>query len=83
MLTSGAHIRLECEGALPLPVGRVHNQKQREPPVGRGWGLWANKNVTLTLSWNVVPNAGILPLITGSGHMSLPFPETYETPRSY
>ncbi|XP_018591261.1 signal peptidase complex subunit 3 [Scleropages formosus] len=48
-----------------------------------GNGLRANKNVTLTLSWNVVPNAGILPLITGSGHMSLPFPETYETPRSY
>ncbi|GAB5570118.1 signal peptidase complex subunit 3 [Prionailurus iriomotensis] len=32
-----------------------------------GNGLKGNRNVTLTLSWNVVPNAGILPLVTGSG----------------
>lgn len=43
----------------------------------------ANKNITLTLSWNVVPNAGILPLVAGNGHISLPFPDTYETTRSY
>ncbi|KAJ8407447.1 hypothetical protein AAFF_G00273040 [Aldrovandia affinis] len=48
-----------------------------------GNGLRANKNITLTLSWNVVPNAGILPLVTGSGHKSLPFPESYETTKSY
>ncbi|NXU81073.1 SPCS3 peptidase, partial [Oreotrochilus melanogaster] len=42
-----------------------------------------NRNVTLTLSWNVVPNAGILPLVTGSGHVSVPFPDTYETTKSY
>eukprot|EP00064_Thunnus_orientalis_P017910 superscaffoldBa00003947_g17996 len=48
-----------------------------------GNGLRANKNITLTLSWNVVPNAGILPLVAGSGHVSLPFPETYETTKSY
>ena len=42
-----------------------------------------NKNITLTLSWNVVPNAGILPLVAGKGHVSLPFPDTYETTRSY
>ncbi|KAI1887562.1 hypothetical protein AGOR_G00191590 [Albula goreensis] len=48
-----------------------------------GNGLRANKNITLTLSWNVVPNAGILPLVTGSGHKSLPFPEAYETTKSY
>ncbi|KAJ8271775.1 hypothetical protein COCON_G00106340 [Conger conger] len=48
-----------------------------------GNGLRANKNITLTLSWNVVPNAGILPLVTGSGHKSLPFPEAYETAQSY
>uniref|UniRef100_A0A8B9P2W7 Signal peptidase complex subunit 3 n=1 Tax=Apteryx owenii TaxID=8824 RepID=A0A8B9P2W7_APTOW len=30
-----------------------------------GNGLKGNRNVTLTLSWNVVPNAGILPLVTG------------------
>ncbi|KAL7877195.1 hypothetical protein SRHO_G00038380 [Serrasalmus rhombeus] len=48
-----------------------------------GNGLRANKNITLTLSWNVVPNAGILPLVMGSGHVSLPFPDTYETAKSY
>ncbi|NWU71257.1 SPCS3 peptidase, partial [Pterocles burchelli] len=48
-----------------------------------GNGLKGNRNVTLTLSWNVVPNAGILPLITGSGHVSVPFPDTYETTKSY
>lgn len=42
-----------------------------------------NRNVTLTLSWNVVPNAGILPLVTGSGHVSVPFPDTYEITKSY
>ncbi|RLW09049.1 hypothetical protein DV515_00002722, partial [Chloebia gouldiae] len=44
-----------------------------------GNGLKGNRNITLTLSWNVVPNAGILPLVTGSGHVSVPFPDTYET----
>lgn len=48
-----------------------------------GNGLKGNRNVTLTLSWNVVPNAGILPLVTGSGHVSVPFPDTYEIMKSY
>ncbi|KAF4090809.1 hypothetical protein AMELA_G00055800 [Ameiurus melas] len=48
-----------------------------------GNGLRANRNVTLTLSWNVVPNAGILPLVMGSGHVSVPFPESYESTKSY
>ncbi|MBN3300043.1 SPCS3 peptidase, partial [Amia calva] len=48
-----------------------------------GSGLRANKNITLTLSWNVVPNAGILPLVMGSGHKSIPFPESYEATKSY
>uniref|UniRef100_A0A8C3A907 Signal peptidase complex subunit 3 n=1 Tax=Cyclopterus lumpus TaxID=8103 RepID=A0A8C3A907_CYCLU len=48
-----------------------------------GNGLRANKNITLTLSWNVVPNAGVLPLVAGSGQVSLPFPEAYETTKSY
>uniref|UniRef100_A0A8C1XVF7 Signal peptidase complex subunit 3 n=1 Tax=Cyprinus carpio TaxID=7962 RepID=A0A8C1XVF7_CYPCA len=48
-----------------------------------GSGLRANKNITLILSWNVVPNAGILPSVMGSGHKSLAFPETYETAKSY
>ncbi|KFV19765.1 Signal peptidase complex subunit 3, partial [Tauraco erythrolophus] len=46
-----------------------------------GNGLTGNRNVTLTLSW--IPNAGILPLVTGSGHMSVPFPDTYETTKNY
>ncbi|TKC38480.1 hypothetical protein EI555_006584 [Monodon monoceros] len=45
--------------------------------------MLGNRNVTLTLSWNVVPNAGILPLVTGSGHVSVPFPDTYEITKSY
>ncbi|ERE89602.1 signal peptidase complex subunit 3-like protein [Cricetulus griseus] len=48
-----------------------------------GNGLKGNRNVTLTLSWNVVPNAGILPLVTGSGHVSVPFPDKYEITKSY
>ncbi|KAG5286396.1 hypothetical protein AALO_G00014360 [Alosa alosa] len=48
-----------------------------------GNGLRSNKNITLTLSWNVVPNAGILPLVMGSGYISLPFPDAYETTKSY
>ncbi|NWR68850.1 SPCS3 peptidase, partial [Centropus unirufus] len=48
-----------------------------------GNGLKGNKNITFTLSWNVVPNAGILPLVTGSGHVSVPFPDTYEITKSY
>ncbi|MBN3284065.1 SPCS3 peptidase, partial [Polyodon spathula] len=48
-----------------------------------GNGLRGNKNITLTLSWNVVPNAGILPLVMGSGHTSVPFPDAYEATKSY
>ncbi|NXG24704.1 SPCS3 peptidase, partial [Grallaria varia] len=48
-----------------------------------GNGLKGNRNITLTLSWNVVPYAGILPLVTGSGHVSVPFPDTYEVTKSY
>ncbi|KAJ1215716.1 hypothetical protein NDU88_003324 [Pleurodeles waltl] len=48
-----------------------------------GNGLKGNQNITLTLSWNVVPNAGILPLVSGSGHISVPFPEAYETTKTY
>ncbi|KAK9398981.1 signal peptidase complex subunit 3 [Crotalus adamanteus] len=48
-----------------------------------GNGLKGNRNVTLTLSWNVVPNAGILPLVTGAGHISVPFPDTYKMAKSY
>nr|XP_044996564.1 signal peptidase complex subunit 3-like [Jaculus jaculus] len=48
-----------------------------------GNGLRGNRNVTLTLSWNVIPNAGILPLVTGSGRVSVPFPDAYEITKSF
>ncbi|XP_061628598.1 signal peptidase complex subunit 3-like [Phyllopteryx taeniolatus] len=48
-----------------------------------GDGLRGNQNITLTLSWNVIPNAGGLPLVAGSGYVSLPFPEQYDTAENY
>jgi len=42
-----------------------------------GHGLKSNKNVTLTLAWNLIPNAGTLPKISAlSGHR-LEFPDEY------
>ncbi|XP_060692606.1 signal peptidase complex subunit 3-like [Hemiscyllium ocellatum] len=46
-----------------------------------GNGLIGN-NVSLSLSWNIVPNAGILYLIPASGHKVIPLPEKYENIRS-
>jgi len=37
----------------------------------------ANKNVTLTLSWNVIPNAGTLPKVKATGSFQLQFPDEY------
>ncbi|XP_067852198.1 signal peptidase complex subunit 3-like [Heptranchias perlo] len=48
-----------------------------------GNGLKGNKNVTLSLSWNIVPNAGILYLMPASGQTVIPLPEKYEEFRSY
>lgn len=42
-----------------------------------GNGLKANNNVTLTLSWNVIPNAGTLPKVTGKGAHKFSFPQDY------
>jgi signal peptidase complex subunit 3 len=42
-----------------------------------GHGLRANKNVTLTLSWNVIPNAGTLPKVKATGQFRLEFPDEY------
>lgn len=44
-----------------------------------GNGLLAHKNVTLTLSWNIVPNAGLLPSVFGTGKHQFSFPDTYQT----
>lgn len=41
-----------------------------------------NKNVTLTLSWNIIPNAGLLPNILALGHHSFKFPLEYTTSRA-
>lgn len=46
-----------------------------------GNGLRANKNITLTLSWNIIPNAGLLPNIFAHGQHSFKFPEEYTTSR--
>lgn len=40
-----------------------------------------NKNITLTLSWNIIPNAGILPNIFAQGSHSFKFPVEYTTSR--
>jgi len=42
-----------------------------------GDGLRGNGNVTLTLSWNVIPNAGRLPLVPGIGQHRFQFPDEY------
>ncbi|XP_063708212.1 signal peptidase complex subunit 3 [Culicoides brevitarsis] len=42
-----------------------------------GANLKGHKNVTLTLSWNIIPNAGLLPSIFGLGEHSFKFPEQY------
>ncbi|KAL0273221.1 UNVERIFIED_CONTAM: hypothetical protein PYX00_005951 [Menopon gallinae] len=47
-----------------------------------GRGLKGNKNVTLTLSWNIIPNAGPLPNILALGHHSFKFPVEYTASRA-
>lgn len=46
-----------------------------------GLGLKGNKNVSLYLSWNVIPNAGILPLISQENKFYFDFPEEYTVNR--
>merc|ERR1711893_123913 len=46
-----------------------------------GNGLKGNDNVTLTLSWNVIPNAGTLPKIRGRGKYRFSFPDEYVSSR--
>lgn len=43
-----------------------------------GNGLRGHKNVTLTLSWNIIPNAGLLPTLFGRGAHSFKFPNEYQ-----
>lgn len=42
-----------------------------------GHGLKGNPNVTLSLHWNVIPNAGLMPHIRASGLHSFSFPSQY------
>ncbi|XP_023245957.1 signal peptidase complex subunit 3 [Copidosoma floridanum] len=46
-----------------------------------GNGLRGNKNISLHLSWNVIPNAGLLPSTNGIGHHEFGFPADYTTSR--
>ncbi|KAJ3658498.1 hypothetical protein Zmor_010233 [Zophobas morio] len=46
-----------------------------------GDGLRGNKNITLTLSWNIIPNAGLLPNVFAHGQHSFKFPDEYTTSR--
>ncbi|KAM3968162.1 signal peptidase complex subunit Spase22-23 [Aphomia sociella] len=46
-----------------------------------GNGLKAHNNVTLTLSWNIIPNAGLLPNIQAIGQHSFKFPTEYTQTR--
>ena len=54
----------------------------RMPPKYYFWddgnGLLANNNVTLTLSYNVVPNSGLLLNYVARGKSVLQFPDTYK-----
>lgn len=40
-----------------------------------------NNNVTLTLSWNIIPNAGLLPSVSALGSHTFEFPREYTTLR--
>lgn len=41
-------------------------------------GVCSNhQNVTLVLAYNIVPNAGLLPLVSARGEHSFRFPATY------
>lgn len=46
-----------------------------------GNGLKGNENVTLTLTWNVIPNAGHLPFVNAHNSHSFAFPQEYATSR--
>ncbi|XP_030564096.1 signal peptidase complex subunit 3 [Drosophila novamexicana] len=42
-----------------------------------GNGLKDNKNITLSLSWNIIPNAGLLPSVQSTGKHVFKFPAEY------
>ncbi|XP_051168875.1 signal peptidase complex subunit 3 [Leptopilina boulardi] len=46
-----------------------------------GNGLRGNKNVTLSLTYNIIPNSGLLPFVTATGSHKLLFPSEYTKSR--
>ncbi|KAG7169945.1 Signal peptidase complex subunit 3-like [Homarus americanus] len=48
-----------------------------------GNGLLGHKNVSLSLSWNIIPIAGTLPTWSGTGTYKLTFPAEYTQGRTY
>ncbi|CAA9999847.1 unnamed protein product [Nesidiocoris tenuis] len=46
-----------------------------------GSGLRGHQNITLTLAWNIIPNAGLLPSIVARGQHSFAFPSNYTVTR--
>ncbi|XP_033126500.1 signal peptidase complex subunit 3-like [Anneissia japonica] len=51
--------------------------KMKYPFFDDGNGLKGHDNITLSLSWNVIPNAGMLPRIYGDGQTSFSLPIEY------
>eukprot|EP00051_Salpingoeca_urceolata_P028138 m.485214 g.485214 ORF g.485214 m.485214 type:complete len:177 (-) comp23704_c0_seq1:35-565(-) len=55
----------------------IRAQRLRKYPFfDDGNGLKGNTNVTLSLNWNAIPHAGLLPRL-GSGHVVIEFPDWY------
>ncbi|XP_078267155.1 signal peptidase complex subunit 3-like isoform X1 [Rhinoraja longicauda] len=48
-----------------------------------GNGLKGHQNISLVLSWNIIPNAGTLFLIPASTHTLISLPEKYEEVRKF
>ena len=68
---------------LPPPKRRIFEQFLKFPKFIPILFLYfrGHENVTLTLSWNVIPNAGNLPRISATGSHSFPFPVDYTATR--
>ncbi|XP_051870488.1 signal peptidase complex subunit 3-like [Pristis pectinata] len=60
-----------------------HDMRPKYLFLDDGNGLKGNKNVSLFLSWNIIPNAGTLFLIPASSQTVIPLPEKYEEIKNY
>ncbi|KAF2360337.1 Signal peptidase complex subunit 3 [Trinorchestia longiramus] len=61
------------------PVLKLKNENLKYYFWDDGHGLLGNKNVTLKLEWNIIPNAGQLPLWSSTGSFKLAFPDKYSS----